>query len=82
MTDTESRVIPLNLAMAAAGYPQKKRTREKSKKMSEIKIAAIHEAVSAYGGHRKKAAERLGISQATLYRYLKKIKAVPPDGEL
>ena len=84
MTDTDSREIPLDLVMAAAGYGQrKKRTRSEPKAMAEIKFAAIREAISAYGGHRKKAAERLQISEATLYRALRKMKADnPSEGEV
>jgi len=79
MTDTDSREIPLKLRMAAAGYRQKRRTRAEAKTLSEIKIRAIQEALSAFGNHRRKAAERLGISEATLYRYLKKMKASETD---
>ena len=75
MADTDSREIPLKLRMAAAGYPSKKRTRAEAKTLSEIKIRAIREAVAAFGGHRRKAAIRLGISEATLYRYLQKMRA-------
>ena len=42
--------------------------------MAEIKLAAVLEAVAAFGGHRRKAANRLKISEASLYRYLKKVK--------
>jgi transcriptional regulator with PAS, ATPase and Fis domain len=75
MTDTDSREIPLKLRMAAAGYLQKKRTRQEPQTLSEIKIRAVKEALSAFGNHRRKAAKRLGISEATLYRYLQKMKA-------
>jgi hypothetical protein len=56
-----SREVPKNLAMAAAGYRQKKRTRAEAKTLSEIKIRAIQEALSAFGNHRRKAAERLEV---------------------
>jgi DNA-binding NtrC family response regulator len=65
----------VQLRLAAAGYAQKKRTRRERKTMAEIKLAAVLEAVSAFGGHRGKAANRLKISEASLYRYLKKMKA-------
>jgi DNA-binding NtrC family response regulator len=61
--------------MAAAGYPSKKRTRREPKTMAEIKLAAILEAVAAFGGHRGKAANRLKISEASLYRALRKMKS-------
>jgi transcriptional regulator with PAS, ATPase and Fis domain len=82
VTDPKNlRQVPKQLGMAAAGYPQKKRTRQEPQTFSEMKIRAIKEALSAYGNHRGKAAKRLGISQATLYRYLKKMKDLPPEGE-
>jgi DNA-binding NtrC family response regulator len=82
MTDTESREIPLKLRLAAAGYPLKKRKRQEPRTLLEINLAAIREAVAAFGGHRGKAAKRLGISEATLSRWLKRMKANnAPEGE-
>jgi DNA-binding NtrC family response regulator len=76
------RQVPENLFLAAAGYGQKKRTRSEPRTLLEINLAAVREAVAAFGGHRGKAAKRLGISEATLYRYLKKMKANnASDGE-
>ena len=39
--------------------------------MAEMEEAAIREALEAAGGHRKKAAEALGIGERTLYDKLK-----------
>jgi two-component system response regulator HydG len=39
--------------------------------MAETEEAAIREALEAAGGHRKKAAEILGIGERTLYDKLK-----------
>jgi transcriptional regulator with PAS, ATPase and Fis domain len=61
--------------MDAAGYPiPKRRKSRKPQSLSEIKKKEILLALSAFGGHRRKAAERLGISEATLYRWLSKCK--------
>jgi DNA-binding NtrC family response regulator len=70
-----ARDIPAALRMAAAGYPSKKRTRQEPRTLLEINLAAIREAVAAFGGHRGKAAKRLGISEATLYRWLKRMNS-------
>jgi two-component system response regulator HydG len=39
--------------------------------MAETEEAAIREALDAAGGHRKKAAEMLGIGERTLYDKLR-----------
>ena len=39
--------------------------------MAEMEEAAVREALEAAGGHRKKAAEALGIGERTLYDKLK-----------
>jgi DNA-binding NtrC family response regulator len=62
----------IDLRKAAAGYGRvKRRTRQHPQTLHEIKRAAIREAVAAFGGNREKAAKRLGIGIATLYRYLR-----------
>jgi hypothetical protein len=79
VTDPKNlRQVPKQLGMAAAGYTQKKRTRQEPKTLSEIKSRAIDEALSAFGNHKRKAAERLGISQATLFRHLQKLEGRSP----
>ena len=75
---TNLRQVPKQLGMAAAGYPAKKRTRQEARTLSEIKSRAIDEALSAFGNHKRKAAERLGISEATLYRHLQKLEGRSP----
>jgi hypothetical protein len=72
------RAVPDKLAMAAAGFAQKKRTRQVPRTMEEIKARAILEAVAAFGNHRRNAAKRLGISEATLYRCLRELKGDSP----
>jgi two-component system response regulator FlrC len=46
-------------------------SRQTPRTMAEIEAAAIREALEAAGGHRKKAAESLGIGERTLYDKLK-----------
>lgn len=66
--------LEIKLRMAAAGYKSKKRTRQAPKTLSDIKLTAICEALNSFGGNREKAAERLGISERTLYYCLARRK--------
>lgn len=59
--------------MDAAGYTRKApRKSRKPRPLSEIKKKELFLALSAFGGHRRKAAERLGIAESTLYLWLRK----------
>jgi len=70
------------LIMAAAGYKVKKRQRRKPKLKIDItpellhreKIRLLNETLNSVGGHRAKAAELLGITERTLYRWLREDK--------
>jgi transcriptional regulator with PAS, ATPase and Fis domain len=70
------------LMMAAAGYKVKKRQRRKPKLEINItpellhreKIRKLNETLDSVGGHRAKAAELLGITERTLYRWLREDK--------
>lgn len=70
------RAVPDKLAMAAAGFTQKKRTRQVPRTMEEIKARAILEVVAAFGNHRRNAAKRLGISEAN--RCLRELRGDSP----
>lgn len=61
------------LALEAAGYPSKKR-KTPPRTLRDLKMAVILETLDTFGGHRRKAAQRLGISESTLYLYLKQNK--------
>lgn len=66
----------IKLRMAAAGYKPKKRTRQVPKTLSDIKLAAIREALNSFGGNRERAAERLGITERGLYKLLAHMRSM------
>jgi two-component system response regulator FlrC len=55
----------------ALGERSTRSPRNEPRTMAETEEAAIREALAAAGGHRKKAAELLGIGERTLYEKLK-----------
>jgi len=68
------------LMMAAAGYKIKKKRRRKPKIKIDLKdpelfhrekLRILNVILDSVGGHRAKAAELIGISERTLYRWLK-----------
>jgi transcriptional regulator with PAS, ATPase and Fis domain len=59
-----------DMQMDAAGYSIKKRRSRKVKTLKELNDDAIKDALNSVSGHRRKAAERLGIHESTLYRWL------------
>ena len=66
--------------MNAAGYPVKApRKSRKPRSLSELRKKELLLALSAFGGHRRKAAERLGISVRTLYYWLQKLHVKPRE---
>jgi DNA-binding NtrC family response regulator len=65
-----------DMRLAAGGYSVRKRRQPKPQTVRDATIALILETLDSFGGHRLKAATRLGISKSTIYRYLKQIKAV------
>jgi DNA-binding NtrC family response regulator len=64
-----------SLHLAAAGYPPKRmrRTRISILLTSEMKFALGKIALDSFGGHRRKASEMLGITEQTLYNWLRKM---------
>jgi DNA-binding NtrC family response regulator len=61
-----------DLQMRAAGYAGKKRRKSFALKglTHEMKLEAAKVAIDSVGGHRRKAAEILGIHVRTLYKWL------------
>jgi transcriptional regulator with PAS, ATPase and Fis domain len=57
--------------LAGAGYtPPRRRKSRKVKNLKDLKMENVRNALSAFGGNRRKAAERLGIHRTTLWRWL------------
>jgi len=64
-----------DIFLAGAGYrvPRRRKSR-KVKNLKDLKNDEVRSALSSVGGHRRKAAKRLGISLRTLYYWLQKLQ--------
>lgn len=58
-----------DLMLAAAGYPVRPKPRP-TENLSAIRDRMIREALDSVGGHRAKAATKLGVTVRTIYRWL------------
>jgi len=56
---------------------KKVKKRFNSKKLKDLKAEIFRGALDSVGGHYGKAAEILGIHVSTLYRFFRKMRAVP-----
>lgn len=64
----------MTLQLIAAGI--KRRHKRAPEPLSEIKKKAIIDALHTFGGHKTKAAKRLGITRQGLYLMLKRLEDV------
>lgn len=62
----------MSLQLIAAGI--KRRHKKAPEQLSELRKQAILDALHTFGGHRRKAAQRLGISIRALYYAIKQIR--------
>lgn len=58
-----------DLTLAAAGYPVRRKPRP-TENLDAVLDRAIREALDSVGGHRAKAAAKLGVTARTIYRWL------------
>ncbi len=70
--DFPTPAYPPNQSLNERAFPSTK----KSKKPD---LATVKQTLERHGGHRLSAAQELGISERTLYRYLQRINKAEPD---